>query len=243
MISKEKFRFPEVDFLRGIAILMMAVFHFTWSLNHLGVVRVNTLGGFWEIFQTLTGGLFILLVGVSLTLSYSRIIKKSPERYPLKYLARGVRIFGYGLIITLVSWLWMPNAYVFFGILHFIGTAIILTTPFINFAWLNLFLGIAALSIGLGIQNISVNIPWLALLGFSYPVNTLDIYTVLPWISLVFFGLFIGNTLYKGGRRRLRFRMKENFLSPVQFLGRNSLLMYFLHLPLVYFIAWIIFVL
>lgn len=230
-------RIPEIDILRGVAILMMVVFHLTWSLSYLNIINADTMHGFWKVFQTMTGSLFIFLVGVSLTLSYSRA---RPERYPMKYLARGARIFCYGMIITIVSWLWMPHAFVFFGILHFIGTAIILTTPFISFAWLNLLLGIITLGLGLLFNHMATTIPWLMFLGFRFPINTLDIYTILPWISLVFFGLFIGNTLYKGGKRRFNLRIRGGSLSTVQFLGRNSLLMYFLHLPIVYGIAYMI---
>ena len=233
-------RLYEIDILRGIAIVMMAVFHFMWSLNYLGVVQADLLHGFWEVFQTMTGSLFILLVGIGLSLSYSRTMRKDPGKYPLKYLYRGLTVFGYGMIITLVSWLWMPQAYVFFGILHFMGTAIILATPFIDFVWLNLFIGIIALLAGLWAQNISTTIPWLALLGFSYPVNTLDFYTILPWISLVFFGMFLGNMLYKGAKRAFMLRVKDNTLGSLQFLGRHSLMMYFVHLPIVYTIAFLI---
>jgi len=220
-------RLLEIDFLRGIAILMMVVFHFTWSLNHFGVIHLNLLSGGWNWFQNITGGLFIFLVGVSLTLSYSKVIKKSPHRYPLKYLARGIRVFGYGMIITLVSYIIFPDAYVFFGILHFIGASIILVTPFINFTWLNLFLGIFTLAFGAWASNIIVNVPWLVWFGFWYPINTIDIYTIVPWIGLVFLGLFAGNMIYHRKKKvKFGFVKEKKFVElskPVRFLGRWSL--------------------
>lgn len=227
-------RHPEIDFLRGIAILMMVVFHFTFSLNYFNVININMLVGFWKVFQVLTGGLFIFLVGLSLTLSYSNTKK---DLYPLKYIMRGARIFGYGLIITIGSLFFMKESFVFFGILHFIGISIIIATPFIRFSYLNLLLGLLTFTAGFYLQQFALGFPWLVWVWLNYPVKTLDIYAILPWISIVFFGLFIGNLIYPKGKSR--FKLK-NILRPVQFLGKNSLLMYFIHLPVVFVLAWVV---
>ena len=235
-------RFPEVDFLRGIAIIMMIIFHFTWDLTFFGISDASLYSGPWGSFQKMTGGLFIFLVGLSLTLSYWRTAEYKGV-YPWKFLLRGAKIFGLGLIITLFSYIFMPDSFVFFGILHFIGFAIIIATPFISFTYLNLLLSIASLLLSLYINKITLGFPLLVWLGFNYPVSTLDLYQVFPWIFLVFLGMFIGNLVYPKGRRIIKIKMNRmlaEITRPVQFLGRHALTIYFLHIPVMFGIAYIL---
>jgi uncharacterized membrane protein len=236
-------RMSEIDFLRGIAIIMMIIFHFMWDLAYFNLSNADLYSsfGFWSIFQKITGGLFIFLVGLSLTLSYWRTAEYKGV-YPKKFLLRGAKIFGLGLIITLFSYIFMPDSFVFFGILHFIGIAIILATPFIRFTYLNLALSIASIIISLFISKITLS-PWLVWLGFNYSVSTLDIYQVFPWIFLVFLGMFIGNMLYPKGKRLIKLNINKTIIDitrPVQFLGRHALTIYFLHIPLMFGVAYIL---
>ena len=70
-------RFWEVDALRGVAIVMMVIFHLMWDLWAFHVLPDVVLwAGFWKYFQRTTATLFIMLVGVSLTLSYRRAAAK-----------------------------------------------------------------------------------------------------------------------------------------------------------------------
>jgi len=238
-----KARIIEIDLLRGIAMIMMITFHFMWDLQYFSLVSVSLTTGFWSIFQKLTAGTFIFLVGVSLTLSYSRTIKTKPEEYPVKYLMRGMRVFLYGLIITIFSYIWMREAFVFFGILHFIGASIVLATPFISFRYLNLVLGIATLSIGIYLKQFLFSFSWIIWLGFMHPVSTLDLYPILPWIGVVFLGLFAGNMIYPKGKRIFRpaiSSIAERASRPVQFLGRHSFPLYFIHIPVMFGVAYIL---
>lgn len=237
-------RISEIDFLRGIAIIMMIIFHFMWDLIYFSLSNADLYSsmGFWGIFQKLTGGLFIFIVGLSLTLSYWRTAGDEGV-YPWKFLLRGAKIFGLGLIITLFSYIFMPDSFVFFGILHFIGIAIIIATPFIRFSFLNLLLSISSLLLSFFINKITLGFPWLVWLGFNYPVSTLDLYQVFPWIFLVFLGMFIGNIIYPKGKRIIKFKINRvlaEMTRPVQFLGRHALLIYFIHIPIMFMVAFIV---
>ena len=69
-------RFWEVDTLRGVAIVMMVIFHFMWDLWAYRIMPDLVLyAGFWKYFQRTTASLFIVLVGVSMTLSYRAAIR------------------------------------------------------------------------------------------------------------------------------------------------------------------------
>ena len=226
-------RVPQIDLLRGVAVLMMVVFHLQWSLDYFGVDAPAPFGGFWNLFQKATGGLFISLVGVSLVLSHSASASAG------KYLSRGGRIFGYGLLVTLGSLVFKPEGFVFFGVLHFIGLAIVLAFPFVRFTWLNLLLGILLLAAGIQLQSMSFDFPWLVWLGLHHPVYTIDIYPVLPWIGVVFLGMFAGRIMVRGGRPDMTGAGRRRS-RPLRYLGRHALPAYFIHLPLVFVTAYAI---
>ena len=111
-------RFWEVDALRGLAIIGMIVYHLIWDLDFFGYnVSVSGL----DVFQKVVAGTFILLVGVSLALSYAR--KARSWDY---YFKRGLMVFGWGMVITVVTKLVLEGSYVRFGVLHLIGVSIAL---------------------------------------------------------------------------------------------------------------------
>ena len=121
-------RYSEVDILRGIAVLMMVIFHFVFDLNYFNVYKFNIYNGFWLYFARLIAIIFIFLVGVSLTLVYYR------KNYGfLDYFKKGSVVFGFGLLITLVTYLFLREGTIIFGILHFIGISIILGSLFLRF--------------------------------------------------------------------------------------------------------------
>jgi uncharacterized membrane protein len=69
-------RFPEIDVTRGIAILMMILFHTVFDLNFFMIVPVNVATGFWRWFAMATASLFLLVVGISLVVSHARSAAK-----------------------------------------------------------------------------------------------------------------------------------------------------------------------
>ena len=74
-ISKST-RLWEVDTLRGIAIVLMVIYHFVWDLSYFGLYSVNVFSMPWQIFARSIGSTFIFLLGLSLTLSYSREVQR-----------------------------------------------------------------------------------------------------------------------------------------------------------------------
>lgn len=232
-------RLWEIDFLRGIAIIMMIAFHFLYDLNYFGGYGFAIHSGFWLIFARITASIFIFLVGISLTLSYSRIKNKRASDISLKYLYRGLKIFSWGLIITLLTWLFIREGFIVFGILHFIGIAIILARPLLKFRSLNLLLGIVFIFLGLYLQNFTFDFPWLLWIGFMpHYFYTIDYFPLLPWFGLALIGMFFGNLVYPNGKRRIR-RITNPFTNLFCFLGRHSLLIYLLHQPILIAVLYV----
>ena len=77
----------------------------------------------------------------------------------------------------------------------------------------------------------------MASLGLSgVPFSTFDFFPLIPWSSVVFLGVAVGHWMYPGGERGFDIQKREidvfnRFSGFVEFLGRNSLLIYLLHQP------------
>jgi len=236
-------RLWEIDSLRGIAIILMVVSNLVTDVAYFRIFEVDAYSGFWLYFAWVVVSMFILLAGVSLTLSYSRVRDRKPREIRKKFLFRGGKIFGLGMLITVVTWFFLGRDFVLFGILHLIGISIILGHFLIRRRLANLLLGHALIFSGIALQYFSFSFPWLVWLGFR-PENyyTVDYVPLLPWFGVFLIGMFLGNALYPQGKRR--FRLPDSggrLFAPLQLLGRNSLLIYLLHQPILIALLWLLF--
>lgn len=225
------FRFWEIDSLRGVAIVMMVVFHFLYDLNFFAGKNLVLDAGFWLYFARITATIFLFLVGVSLTLSYAKA-RNAKKLSFFKYAKRGAGIFILGMLITLVTFIFLRNGYIIFGVLHFIGIAIILAYPLIRYKYANLFLGAGFVAVGIFLRNFTFDFNWLVWLGFMPKVfYTLDYFPIFPWFGVVLIGIFFGNLFYKNYKRNFRLKdlSKSVPVKSLSFLGKHSLLIYLLH--------------
>lgn len=238
-------RYWEIDSLRGIAIIMMIIFHIFFDLVYFGILSFDIFKGFWWFFARFIAMLFIFLVGVSLTLSYSRVKNiKTRKEIVEKYLFRGIKLFAWGLLITLITWIFLREKFVLFGVLHLIGISIILAYPLLKYRFLNLCFGLSVLFLGLYLGKFRFDFSWLLWLGFRprgyYPA---DYEPIFPWFGWVLLGLFFANLLYKEGIRRFELKNLSNLnaIKGLSFLGRNSLFIYLIHRPLVFGAVYLIY--
>ena len=228
-------RFWEVDAARGVAIIMMIVYHTTYDLDTLGGYDVQSTTGYWALFADLTAGLFLFLVGVSLAISRARTSLTGWRLFG-KYLARGARILAYAAALTVV-FLALGMGVVAFGILHLIGISIILAYPFLRLRLTNLVLGTLIFLAGQYIlaQDLGSQSIWLLPFGVV-PEGVImpDYRPLLPWFGVVLIGLFFGNVVYGGGRRPAVLGDKAPMLArPLLPPGRNSLFVYLIHQPII----------
>jgi len=228
-------RFWEVDAARGVAIIMMIVYHSTYDLDTLGGYDVQSTSGYWALFADVTVGLFLFLVGVSLGISRSRTSLTGWRLFG-KYLARGSRILAYGMVLTLI-FLALGMGVVAFGILHLIGVSIILAYPFLRLRLTNLVLGVLMFAAGQYVlaQDLYSQSFWLSPFGVvPEGVVMPDYRPLLPWFGVVLIGLFFGNVVYGDGRRPAITEDKASVLArPLLPLGRNSLFIYLIHQPII----------
>lgn len=234
----QKQRFFEVDALRGIAIILMVIFHFFFTIDYLGIHEFDMHSGLLLVTGRSAAILFLFLVGVSLTLSYSRakISSDGTQGQFTHYLKRGAGIFGWGMVITVVTAIFLERGTIYFGILHLIGVSIILAYPLLKYRTKNFHLGIAFLFAGVIMRGAHANYPWLLFLGITpYGFYSLDYVPLIPWFGVVLLGVFTGNSLYPGYQRS--FRMCEcgehAAVKLLGWLGKKSLLIYLVHQPVI----------
>jgi uncharacterized membrane protein len=98
-----------------------------------------------------------------------------------------MKVFGAGMLVTVVTLLAVGDEFVRFGILHLAGLSIIFTTPFLSrSAQFSLLTGIALIAAGWLANGIPVSFPWLIPLGVRQDgVRMVDYYPLLPWFGVV----------------------------------------------------------
>lgn len=235
----ENGRLWEIDSLRGIAVCAMVISNFLFDLFFF-VGLPFPPDGWPGILARLTAGTFIFLVGISLTLSYAR--RKRQPRPFFWYLRRGTGIILLAMVATAATWVAVGKQLVLFGVLHLIGVSIIISYPFLRSRFLAILAGLAVFAGGLLLQRIAVNSLWLLPFGLS-PGNfySVDYAPLFPWWGLVLVGIGLGNLLYPGGRRR--FTLKDlsagRLVSFLVLAGRHSLIVYFVHQPLLLGGLWL----
>src|SRR3989344_7079213 len=138
----------QIDFFRGIAIILMVIFNYSFTLRYFNIYNIEGGWLYWYLFPRIIGGMFIFLAGFSVMMAY----KKSKDK--TKSINHGITIFFFGLIVTSVTWILFPRDFIIFGILHLIGLSIILSRFFFRFRH-KLFLGIGLFIAGLYLQNLT----------------------------------------------------------------------------------------
>lgn len=223
-------RLWEVDVTRGVAVVLMVVFHFFFDLNYLGLARFDFSSGFFVIFQRIIAFLFLSLVGVSLVLSRLRGVDLHTH---------AKRVAGLGaiaLFVTFATWVFPRDGFIIFGILHFITLAVLLGWFLTRLpSWMNLAAGLGVLAAGFWLSSLPpIQSPWLLWLGFA-PAGfyTLDYYPLIPWFGIVLFGVFMGQTMDLF-RRPFSDRKMPQLMHGLNFLGRNALAVYLIHQPVLF---------
>lgn len=235
-------RYPEIDIARGIAVVMMVLFHIAFDLSFLGIAGIPVSSLPWRAFAMATAALFLLLVGISLSISagYAKT-RLSRSDFILKYLKRGAGIYTIGIGISIVTWIILPGAFIVFGILHLIGLSIALSPLYTGYSWQNLLAGLAIILVSPVVAAMRGD-GWLVWLGIHPPAfYSIDYTPVFPWLGVVLIGVGLGAILYPRAARRWDHEVPTLPRSPLRFLGRHSLAIYLVHQPIILGILFITF--
>lgn len=232
-----------IDSFRGLAIIFMVTYHAFYNVRY---IFGNPFG--WTVrlypLQQAACWSFILVSGFSFSLS------RKPAR-------RGLLLTALGLLLTVVTALFMPSERIIWGVLNLLGAAALLTwaaRPFLE--WVPAGAGLtvsAALFVLLrdvqygylgfeghwlaALPGALYRWHWLFPLGFPYEgFWSADYFPVLPWIFLYWCGFYLFR-LTKGSPKGKRLLSRS--IPGLCTLGRHSLLIYLLHQPVIFGVMWL----
>ncbi len=210
-------RIWEIDFLRAIAIILMVIFHIVYDLNEFLGIEADYLSGFWYWEGKTSALMFIFLAGISSGFSKNTV-------------KRGIKILIFAMVITLVTYIFFREQYIRFGILHLLGTSMVLF-PLLK-KMNNVLLFISAVFIALtsiSIKSTLVDTSLLLPFGVMYRgFVTLDYYPISPYLSVFILGILAYKMYYYKGQSIFKFHYKNEYLS---IISKNSLAIYLIHQP------------
>ncbi|MBU5575147.1 MAG: DUF1624 domain-containing protein [Candidatus Aenigmarchaeota archaeon] len=218
------YRIWQIDFLRGIAVLSMILFNYSFTLKFFNLINYNSIF-YWFFVPRFIAAMFIFISGVS---SYLSIKRNKNFFHTFK---RGVKIFTIGILITLITYFLFKEHFILFGILHLIGISIVLSYFFFKFEKFNFIFGFIILFIGVFFNFSNQYLFWL----FPQKISSFDYEPLFPWFGIFLLGMGSGKFVY------YNFKPKnaEKMFNKICFLGRNSLFIYLIHQPVLVFFLFI----
>jgi len=228
-------RFWEIDAGRGVAIVLMVIYHASYDLNYFDLIDIDPIAGWWLLFASVIATSFLFVAGISLAISHMR--RKQRSNALSHQVRRGARIFGWGLLLSLFTVLVIPDMPIFFGILHLIGVSIIISGPFLERTRTSLLVGACVIAVGVAVWHQHYELPiYLWPLLKTWGVATADYFPLLPWWGVVLLGIGVGRIAYPGGERIVDVPSWGD-VAPIRALsvmGRRSLFIYLLHQPMLF---------
>ncbi len=229
-------RIALIDVARGVALVAMAIYHFTWDLEFFGYVDPGlTSHGGWRLFARAIASSFLVLAGISLFLAHRRSLRGRA------FLRRLLQVAGAAAAISLVTRIAFPDAFIYFGILHQIAFAglvglLFLRAPF----WLTLAAACLLLAIPQVFSSPAFDPRWFAWTGLAENApRSNDFVPVVPWTGAFLAGLgFAQAALSDPVRARLAGLRLPVPSSIFGFAGRHSLLFYLVHQPILIGLVW-----
>lgn len=227
MTEAPRQRLPGIDILRGAAVAAMILYHFAWDLRFFGLIATDIVSHpFWMAFARTIAGTFLFLSGVSLALMARDGLDRDA------FLRRFALIAGAALLVTLATWLALPQGFIFFGILHCIAVSSLVALPLLRLPLPFVVAAAAAiLATPLLFSHPLFDAPllqWLGL-GTRTPVAN-DYVPVFPWTGLALLGVAAGRRIAADPPAWLGLR-PTGAMNLVAEAGRRSLPIYLVHQP------------
>ncbi|MCR4589614.1 MAG: DUF1624 domain-containing protein [Lachnospiraceae bacterium] len=241
-------RLAKIDAIRGITLISMILYHAAWDIVYIFGHDIpwyrNNPGFIWQQSICWT---FILLSGFSWSLGK-------------RHLKRGLTVFLCGAVITLATALFMPEDVVWFGILTFMGSAMLLTIPLDKYFRIRsrtggITLMICAIILFFLTRDINtgyllnIRLPqslysdyFTAFLGFP-PAGffSTDYFSLIPWFFLYLAGYSLYFILPVGNKEHpLTKALTGSICPPLEFIGKHTLIIYMLHQPVIYGVMMLI---
>jgi uncharacterized membrane protein len=205
-----------LDVLRGFTVVLMIIFHFSFDLDYFGIINIDIVNApFWYFFPRLIVFLFLFAVGIGLSLAHRNGIKWKP------FGKRLLILIFWASIISVVTYKYFPENWIYFGTLHSIAVVSVFSLPFIKRPR-------EALAVGLCLFIPSIvwdqTLPWIQL-----PHSSWDYISPFPWLGASLIGIFAAH------KKIYLVDFPRNwFIRSLNYMGKRSLFIYLLHQPFLF---------
>lgn len=233
-------RYSELDVFRGVAIMMMVVFHLLYDLNYFHLMKVGLFSDpFWIVYRAALVFLFFGVSGACLVLMHGDGVRWGA------FWARFLKIAGAALLVTVSTYLFKPKFAIWFGVLHLLAVSSLLAIPFLTRPRLGMALAVLLLAFGYmaDLNEGRHYLPYLSWIGFgSDKLRTYDLFPIIPYFGYVLLGSSLAVKALGEGKSYLFASLNQaapwnRFLSA---LGSRSLVIYLVHRPLSFGGAYLI---
>lgn len=222
-------RLAALDALRGGTLVAMVFYHLTWDLKYFGLITVdlvNSAAFHW--IGHVIAAIFVSVAGLSLVLAHRRGFDAAG------YFRRLALIVAAAVAVTVVTYYTMPEAFIFFGILHCIAAASIVGLAFLRApVWLIVVAAVASILAPQVFHSDAFNSPALVWTGFgTIAPHTYDFRAFFPWFGVFLAGMAAAR-LGVADRLARRDAARQPWATLAR-AGRHSLAIYLIHQPLLY---------
>ena len=226
-------RYMLIDGVRGIAIVLMVIYHFSWDLSYFQIADFDILGNpYWIWFARFIAGLILLVVGVAYVMAQRSSFDSR------KFLKRLVVITACAAAVSFATYQIDPKTFVYFGILHHIAVATILLLIANRLPRLVLALMAGFFLIGPQFLKLeSVSPTWLMWSGLAETSRiSVDYLPLFPWFGIPLLGMVLGREMLAWSQktRILEWKSTNPLVGATCFVGRHSLLIYMAHQPILF---------
>ena len=220
-----------IDVIRGISILAMVTFHFAFDLMYFGFAKSDLIyQPDWRLFERMIAFSFLFIAGLSLSITHRSSInwKSFFRRYGVTAIC--------AVLISIVTYILFNNDMIRFGILHAISVSGLVGLLLLKLNSLSLFF----LAVLLFLLNLFIPQPlegdyfWQWLIYTTETPNSLDYRPILPWITPFILGMASYQPIKKWGLLETSNASSHKELSILSWLGRNSLIIYLIHQPVLF---------
>jgi uncharacterized membrane protein len=238
IITRSGSRFEALDAFRGLAMVWMTAFHFSFDLNQFGFIQQDFYHDpLWTWQRTFILSLFLFCAGTGQAMAVAQ-----GQSWP-RFWVRWVQVAACALLVTAGSWWMYPQSFIYFGVLQGIALMLIIVRLTAHWgAWL-WFLGgvvvaikyiaVYAISTGASAELIHIfNSPALNWMGvITRKPITEDYVPLLPWLGVMWWGAAAGAWWSRPGGHRLLGAIPPLW-QPLVLIGRWSLSYYMVHQPI-----------
>ncbi|EJL54507.1 putative membrane protein [Rhizobium sp. CF122] len=231
-----------LDTARGVALMAMATYHFTWDMEFMGYLTPGTAETGWlKLYARAIASTFLFIVGVSLVLA------NTPEIRWRTFWKRFAMIAAAALAISVVTRFVFPNEWIFFGILHCIAALSLLGLVFLRLPLPVTIVVTAVVTAAWAVdtwiapdllRSPIFNPRYLAWIGLAeMPQRSNDYVPIFPWAVPFLLGMTATLLAMGTGLLERLARVGTGSSLPAK-AGRHSLAFYLIHQPVLIAIAY-----